>query len=73
MKKNDIKKLNKKTEADLQKILGESKEELRSLKFDLASGEVKNIQKVRDTRKKIARVLTFLGEKERAKVEKENG
>ncbi|MDD5710539.1 MAG: 50S ribosomal protein L29 [Candidatus Colwellbacteria bacterium] len=64
MKKNEIKKLNSKTPADLKKSLVEAREELRVLRFDLAAGKVKNIQKAKEVRKKIARILTFIRLKE---------
>lgn len=64
MKKTEIKKLSNKTPADLRKALGEAREELRTLRFDLAAGKVKNIQKAREIKKKIARILTFIKEKE---------
>ncbi len=64
MKKNDIKKLGDKTIPDLKKTLVEAREELRTLRFDLAAGKVKNIQKAKEVRKKIARVLTFIRLKE---------
>jgi len=60
MKKADIKKLNKKTVADLTKDLHSSRDELRALKFDLASGKVKNISKVNEVKKRIARILTSI-------------
>ena len=60
MKKSEIQKLVKKTPADLQKDLVSAREELRALKFELAAGKVKNIIKVKEAKKKIARILTFL-------------
>lgn len=61
-RKNEIKKLRGKNEAELQKELKEAKEELRSLKFDLEGGKVKNIGIIHETKKKIARIMTFLRE-----------
>ena len=60
MKKSEIQKLVKKTPADLQKDLVSAREELRALKFELAAGKVKNITKVRDVKRTIARILTLL-------------
>lgn len=60
MKKNDIQKMSKKTVADLTKDLASSREEVRELKFELASGKVKNIIKIKEAKKKIARILTFM-------------
>jgi ribosomal protein L29 len=69
MKKNEIKKLSDKTIADLRKALTEAREELRALRFDLAAGKVKNIQKAKEVRKKIARVLTFIQLKEKGETQ----
>ena len=60
MKKNDIQKMSKKTVADLTKDLASSREEVRGLKFELASGKVKNIVKIKEAKKKIARIMTFM-------------
>jgi len=49
--------------ADLKKDLASSQDELRALKFDLASGKVKNISKVNDVKRRIARILTFMNQK----------
>lgn len=65
MKKNEVKKLGGKTIPDLKKALSEAREELRALRFDLAAGKVKNIQKAKETRRKIARILTFIRLKEK--------
>lgn len=56
-----ISELSQKTEAELQKILRESREKLRQLRFDLAAGKVKNVREIRRLRKEIARILTLLG------------
>ncbi len=60
MKKSEIQKLKSGQEKELTKELQEARESLRSLKFELASGKVKNMQLVRETKKKIARILTFV-------------
>ncbi len=62
MKKNEIKKLKERNTADLQKDLVESREALRVLKFDLAAGKVKNVGLINETKKKIARMLTFINQ-----------
>ncbi|MDP3953357.1 MAG: 50S ribosomal protein L29 [bacterium] len=63
MKKSDIQKLTKKTVVDLQKDLQGTREELQTLRFDLATGKVKNIAKIHQARKKTARLLTFINQK----------
>ncbi len=55
--------LRKKPKSELQRMLSDSQEKLRKLRFDLASGKVKNIREIRRIRKNIARILTILREK----------
>ena len=45
---------------ELEKMVADHREKLRSLKFDLSSGKTKNVKEVRGLRKDIARILTFL-------------
>ena len=52
--------LKKKTNKELKKLLIENKERLRSLRFDLASGRVKNVREIRNLKKGIARILTLI-------------
>ncbi len=54
------KELNKKTKSDLQKLLQQNRSKLRTLRFDLSSGKVKNVREIRAIRKDIARILTTL-------------
>lgn len=61
MKLREIKELKNKSAEELQKLLRESREELRVFRFDLAAGKVKNVSAIREVRKRIARILTFLG------------
>ena len=63
MKKNDIQKLKEMSPEEMERIIDKSKEELRGLKFDLAAGKVKDIKAISETRKKIARLMTFVNEK----------
>jgi large subunit ribosomal protein L29 len=51
---------NKKTKEDLNHALKEKREKLFQLKFDLASGKIKNVREIRQVKKDIARILTFL-------------
>ena len=60
MKKTEIKKLKERNVAELSKDLTEAREELRVLRFDFASGKVKNVSMIYETKKKIARILTFI-------------
>jgi len=52
--------LKKKTNKELIKLLIKNKERLRFLRFDLASGRVKNVREIRNLKKDIARILTLI-------------
>jgi len=54
--------LRQKSKAELEKLLKEKGERLRALRFDLASGKLKNVREIRQTKKDIARILTILNE-----------
>lgn len=47
---------------DLSEMLAAKREKLRELKFNLASGKVKNIRELHAVKKDIAKILTLLGE-----------
>ncbi|MBI2577398.1 MAG: 50S ribosomal protein L29 [Candidatus Wildermuthbacteria bacterium] len=48
------------SEAELQKELAEKRNKLRDLRFDLASGKVKNVREIREIKHRIAQILTSL-------------
>ena len=56
----EIQELRGKSKDELNALLLDKRESLRVLKFDLASGKVKNIRLIRELRKDIARILTCL-------------
>ena len=58
-----IKDLRNKSEEELKSYLLQERERLRSLRFDLVAGKVKNIRELRSIKKGIAQVLTILKEK----------
>lgn len=58
-----ITEIRQKSKLELQKLLQESREKLRQLRFDLASGKVKNVRDIRKTRRDIARILTIIKHK----------
>lgn len=60
MKAADIR---QKTQEELRRNVKEIRERLRSLRFDLTSGKVKNVREIRQIRKDVARILTVLKEK----------
>lgn len=57
------KELLKKSKSELQRLLFETREKLREMRFNLASGKVKNIKEIRALKKDIARILTVLNQK----------
>lgn len=67
MKKREIQKFKNMPVAELKKLLKEGRERLRSLKFSLAAGKVKNVQELRSLHKDLARIHTFISIAERAK------
>lgn len=60
MKLQDIK---EKTKKELNQILIDKRENLRKLRFNLASGKVKDVREIRKVKKDIARLLTLLNKK----------
>jgi ribosomal protein L29 len=62
MKKKEIQELKNKPLGELERIVLDSGEKLRALRFDLAAGKVKNVNELHQTRKKIARAKTFIAQ-----------
>lgn len=60
----EFKELKNKKESDLHKLLAESRDKLRDLRFKVASKQLKDVREVRETRKFIAKILTLLNSKE---------
>ena len=63
----ETKELRLKPEEELNQLLSESQKKLRELRFNLASGKVKNVRTIRVLKKDIARILTILNEKNEIK------
>ena len=59
----ELSELKQKSKEELQKILTENRNKLRQLRFDLASGKVKNVREIRKIKKEIAQILTLSREK----------
>lgn len=55
-----IKEVREKTDLNLAAAAKDLKSKLRSLKFDLASGKVKNVREIHTIKKSIARIFTEL-------------
>ncbi len=63
-----IRELRRKSTKELQQTLISLRDNLRELRFNLASGKVKNIKEIRQTKRDIARILTILKEDEKTKI-----
>lgn len=62
-----FKELKKRTINDLQRLLKSHREELRALRFSISSKQEKNMRKIRDIKRDIARILTILNNQENNK------
>ena len=60
MKKREIQELKNRALAELQKILHEKSESLRKLKYDLAAGKLKKVSSIKELKKDVARIKTFI-------------
>ncbi len=60
MKRREFDQLKNSSSEDLMKTVREYQLRLRTLKFDLAQGKVKNVSELRGVKKDIARILTLL-------------
>ena len=60
MKNREIQELKIKPAAELTRMIHEAGEKLRVLRFDLAAGKVKDISQIRELKKNVARMKTFL-------------
>ena len=59
----EFKELNKKTKSELHKLLAESRDKLRDLRFKDANKQLKNVREIRLIRQMISRILTLLNKK----------
>ncbi len=60
--------LRRQTEDELKAQLADLRKESFNLRFQRASGQLANAARVREVRREIARILTVLGERDRASV-----
>ena len=60
----EIKELTTKTPAELIKLLAESQEKLRDLRFKDSNKQLKNIRSIRVLKQDIARINTLLNKKD---------
>jgi large subunit ribosomal protein L29 len=54
-----IAEIRKKSKIELNDMLQSLRSKLRVLRFDLASGKIKNVREIRKIKKDIARILTI--------------
>lgn len=55
--------LREKSAEELKKLLSETEESARKLRFDLATRQVKNTKELRNAKRQAARILTIINEK----------
>ncbi len=55
-----MKELQKKSAPELQKLLAKDREELRSLRFRIMAGQFKNVRRIREVKRDIARIMLTL-------------
>jgi len=55
-----IKELKDKSAGELEKLLSETREKLRSIRFGIAAGRHTKVREAREARKTLARILTLL-------------
>lgn len=60
----DIKELLTKTKPELAKMLVESQEKLRELRFKDSNKQLKNVRSIREVKQEIARILTLVNKKD---------
>lgn len=68
-------KVNELRDMNVEKLLGslnDAREELMNLRFQQATGELTDFNRLKITRREIARILTILKEKQEADVEDES-
>ena len=58
----NAKELRSRSTEDLEKTLGEQRELLRTLRFNITTSQESRVRKLRVTKKTIARILTLLKE-----------
>lgn len=59
-----FKELKQQSEEELTKLLRDTREQLRNLRFRVAMDEHKDVRDVRDARKLVAKILTLLRERQ---------
>ncbi len=60
----EMKQLTTKSDAELQKMLGELQESLREMRFGIAANKLNDVKSVSKARKTIARINTILRQRQ---------
>ncbi len=55
--------LRQKSDEELREQVSDLRARVRQMRFDIASGKIKNMQAARQTKRDIARILTILNER----------
>jgi len=63
----EYKELKTKPEKELQRLLVETREKLRDLRFKAASNQIKNVREIRNARKMISQTLFLLRQNNKKK------
>lgn len=63
MKRTEIQKLKAKSATELVADIEKTRKELEQMRFDMASGKIKNVRSMQEAKKKVARMLTFIKQK----------
>ncbi len=56
----EIKELKEKKESDLHRLLAETRDKLRELRFKDSNKQLKNVREIRTGKKTVAKILTLL-------------
>lgn len=67
----EFKDLKKKEKKELHKILAETRDRIRELRFKDANKQLKNIREIRESKKTVAKIMTLLNLKEDDSVDSE--
>lgn len=57
-----IKELREKNKEELRKLLTEKEENVRKLRFEIASKQIKNVKDLKNNKKDVSRILTLINE-----------
>jgi large subunit ribosomal protein L29 len=61
----EFKELKDKKTSDLHKLLAEHRDQIRQLRFKDAVNQLKDVRKIRKTKKTVARISTLLNQREK--------